>query len=148
MMARDLMRTGVLMVRRDMSVAELCDTLQEAHVSSAPVVDDRGFLVGIVSKEDILYGSMGRASRSARGGRGNGGRAGTRPRGPDGTQRVRDIMTAPAVSAAESTDVADLCRLMWKLHLHHIPIVRRGKLQGMVSSMDVCRAIANKVIPI
>ncbi len=59
-----------------------------------------------------------------------------------GPLRVRDIMTAPPVSATEETEIVDLCEMMYRLRIHRIPILRRGKLAGMVGSLDVCRAVA------
>jgi CBS domain-containing protein len=63
---------------------------------------------------------------------------------PSEGPRVGDIMTAPAVFATEQTSLADVCRLMWQLRIHHVPIVRHGKLTGMVSSLDVSRAVAGE----
>ena len=54
---------------------------------------------------------------------------------------VSAIMTSPAISADESTPVADLCRIMWNLRIHRVPILKHGKVTGLVSSMDLCRAI-------
>jgi CBS domain-containing protein len=132
MRASDVMRHEVVVIREENTVAELCDLFQQHHVHGAPVVDADGLLRGFVSLEDVLFGSMGSSSPSEPG---------------QGTQAplpplVRDIMTAPAVSAFEATDVEDLCRLMWKLRIHHVPIVRDGKVVGIVSALDLARAIA------
>ncbi len=54
---------------------------------------------------------------------------------------VSAIMTSPAISADESTPIADLCRIMWNLRIHRVPILKHGKVTGLVSSMDLCRAI-------
>jgi signal-transduction protein with cAMP-binding, CBS, and nucleotidyltransferase domain len=54
---------------------------------------------------------------------------------------VGSIMTSPAISADESTPVTDLCRIMWSLRIHRVPILRAGKVTGLLSSMDLCRAI-------
>ena len=62
--------------------------------------------------------------------------------GDAGPLRVRDIMTSPPVSATEETEIVDLCEMMYRLRIHRIPIVRGGKLAGIVSSLDVCRAVA------
>ena len=53
------MHSPAVVVRQDDTVAHLCDLMQQAHVNGAPVVDDAGEVVGIVTEEDILYGSMG-----------------------------------------------------------------------------------------
>ena len=59
---------------------------------------------------------------------------------------VSAIMTSPAISAEEATPVADLCHVMWNLRIHRVPIVRRSKVTGLVSSMDLCRAILSGLI--
>ena len=74
-------------------------------------------------------------------------RQGERPfwaeqRAPDPMELpVRSIMTSPAISAEEGTLVSELCRIMWSLKIHRVPIQKRGKVTGLVSSMDLCRAI-------
>jgi CBS domain-containing protein len=55
---------------------------------------------------------------------------------------VSDVMTAPAVSAIEDTDIVDLCRMMYKLRIHRVPIVREDKVLGIISSLDICNALA------
>lgn len=119
------MTTHVATVREDVPVGELCDLLQAAHVNGLPVLSDDGQLVGIVTEEDVLYGTMGGVDDR------------------DGSPlRVRDIMTSPAVCATEDTDVVELCRLMWGMRIHRIPIVVAGRVTGMVSSLDLVRAVA------
>ena len=61
---------------------------------------------------------------------------------------VRAIMTSPAISAEEATPITDLCNVMWNLRIHRVPIVRGGKVTGLVSSMDLCRAILNGQIKV
>jgi len=147
MLVRDLMSREVVKIQGDLPVADLCDLFEAAHVHGAAVVDSKGRLVGFVSQEDILVGSMGRPLGPSRGSN----RPPSRRRGKKEAQqavvsRVRDIMTAPAVSASEETDVRDLCRMMWRLRIHHVPIVRRNKVTGIVSTLDICRAIAEGTI--
>src|SRR5262245_55379657 len=130
MRARDLMNTEVVTIREDSHVDLLCDLFQVAHVHGVPVLDAGGELVGIVSEEDVIFGTMGLPD------------APMLPRDDDGAVRVRDIMTSPAVCATEETDVVELCRMMWGMRIHHIPIVLEGRVTGMVSSLDLARAVA------
>ena len=60
-----------------------------------------------------------------------------------GPRRVEDIMTREVISADEETPVEQLCRTMWERRIHRIPITRGGKLSGIVSSLDLCKIIAN-----
>jgi CBS domain-containing protein len=129
----------VVTVGEDVSVSDLCDILQQAHANGAPVVNADGMLVGVVTEEDILYGSMG-SSPSAPAGRE--GEAAGEGSGPGTDTLVGEIMTSPAVCATEDTDVVELCKLMWQMRIHRIPIVRDGRVTGIVSALDLVKAIA------
>lgn len=126
MNAKDLMQSHVTTIREDATIEQLCDVLQSAHVNGVPVVNEGGELVGIVSEEDVLFGAMGGA-----------------PAGPGGSgATVAEIMTSPAVCATPETDIVELCRMMWGMRIHHVPIVDGGRLLGIVSSLDLVRAVA------
>ena len=132
MTAKDIMHAPAVTIGQDETVARLCDLLQEKHVNGAPVIDEGGELVGIVTEEDVLYGSMGSEDGEA----------------PEGEARtptlVRDIMTSPAVCATEDTEVVEICELMWQMRIHRVPIVKDGKVTGIVAAMDVVRAVAER----
>ncbi|HJQ96762.1 MAG TPA: CBS domain-containing protein [Candidatus Polarisedimenticolaceae bacterium] len=136
MRARDLMQTEVVTIREDSHVDLLCDLFQVAHVHGVPVLNAMGELVGIVSEEDVIFGTMGLPDDEPK------------PIGDDdgGGVRVRDIMTSPAVCATEETDIVELCRMMWGMRIHHIPIVLNGKVTGIISSLDLARAVAEGAI--
>ena len=120
--AAEIMETNLITTRVEETVATLCDRLQTAHVHSAPVVDEDGRLVGIVSLEDILFGAvLGRTSGAP--------------------AIVRDVMTSPAFSATEDASIQEICDLMWSYRVHHLPIVRGDVVIGIVSSLDICRQV-------
>lgn len=129
MRAREIMQTEVVTIREDSRLDHLCDLFQVAHVNGVPVLNARDELVGIVSEEDVIFGTMGSPDDD-------------RAPAEDGGVRVRDIMTSPAVCATEETDVVELCRMMWGMRIHHIPIVLDGRVTGIVSSLDLARAVA------
>jgi CBS domain-containing protein len=134
-LAKDLMRGDVLTLREEDLVEQAVDALVGEHFHGAPVVDAHGTFVGVISQLDLYFGTMTR-SPDADSEAGSGGGSAV---------RVRDVMTSPAVSATEDTTVVDLCRMMFKLRIHRIPIVRGTKVVGIVSSLDVCEAVANGV---
>jgi len=51
-------------------------------------------------------------------------------------------MVTPVITASEDTTVPELADLIARHHIKRIPIVRDGKLVGIVSRADVVRAIA------
>lgn len=121
--AENLMSTDVLTVREDEKIAELLDVLVGEHLHGAPVLDQSGKLVGVVSQQDVFFSALTE----------NGGAQPT---------TVREIMTSPAVSATRDTSVTALCRMMYKLRIHRVPIVDDGAVIGIVSSLDICSAVA------
>lgn len=136
MRVKDLMRSDVQTIHQDESVEALMDLLIGQHIHGVPVVDDGGALVGIATQQDLLFGTMTLDDRP--------GPTVADPRTADEARRlkVRQIMTSPALFADEETEVAALCRMMSKLRIHRVPIVRGEKLIGIVSSLDICAAVA------
>lgn len=125
MTVKELMRTGVLVVRQDDSLDDVCALMQQERIHAAPVVDESDELVGMITQSDLLFGMM------------------TRSDGDEGEgARVGQVMTSPPVAAPTDIDVTELCALMWRLHIHHIPIVDGGQVVGIVSSLDLCRVFA------
>jgi CBS domain-containing protein len=132
MRVMDLMEKEVLTVHVDDAVEDLLDALVGKHIHGAPVVDGAGDLVGVVSLLDVYFSTMTRLERQE---------AGPRKR-TGNVLKVGDIMTSPAVSIGERANIADLCEMMHKLRLHRVPVVRKRKVIGMVSSLDICAAVA------
>ena len=140
----EIMVREVATVQPDMSLEDLCEIFQLRHIHGAPVVDEDGALVGIVTQEDVVYGAMGLGSPSkeerdipslVRGA--------AKPTPPeDRVHTVADIMTSPAIHVDEDATLQEACKLMWALRIHRIPVVKDGKVTGIVSSMDVVHAIA------
>ena len=128
MKAKELMQREVVTIHEGDSVETLMEVLVREHIHGLPVVDGSGKLVGVVTQQDVFFSSMTRGS--------------SEPSEAADALRVRDIMTAPAVSVTDTTEVRVLCELMHRLRIHLVPIVRKDKLVGIVSSLDVCGAIA------
>ncbi len=123
---KELMRADVLTVDEQMPVGQLLDLMTAAHVHSAPVVGADGELIGIVSQEDILVGGLG-----------SGGSEET------ADLIVSDIMTSPAMGVSTSVAPLDVARLMWRFHIHHVPVIdTENRVIGIVSSLDFCRVLA------
>ncbi len=144
MRAADLMTRELITVNPETTVEDLCDRFRDHRITAAPVVDAEGRLVGIVSKDDIIF--HGRRDQADHVGADikrllSAGFVGF---GPDivTSLRVSDIMTRDVVTASETDGIEDLCRLMWDRRVHRIPIVRDSLLVGIVSALDVCRSVA------
>ena len=143
MQAKDIMRKRVVTVGRDMTLRELSKLLVDKQITGAPVVDQRGMLVGVVSQTDLVrHGrdvptfEVPHYYRDPE--------AFLPPKGfqivaPDYT-KVGDIMTPVIFSAEESATLDELSRLMLRKRIHRVVITRAGKLCGIVSTLDLLRA--------
>jgi len=58
------------------------------------------------------------------------------------TLRVKDLMTRPAVTATEDMTIHELADLMVRHWINLVPIVRGGRLVGVVSRSDLVHALA------
>ena len=131
MIAKDLMQVEVITVQADTPLEDVLDLLMQEHISGAPVLDGDGFLVGVISQVDVFFGGRTRPVLNDS--------ATSEPR----LTRVKDVMTSPPICASEDTPVHDMAEMMCKLHIHRLPVVNKGRLSGMVSSIDICRAMCH-----
>jgi len=131
MLVSDLMQNEVVIVHEDDKVADLLDYLIRERFHGAPVLDSKDKLVGVVTQQDIFFSQMTQSNK-----------VGGKKSEYSGEIRVKEIMTSPAVTVTEDTEVKALCELMAKLRIHRVPVLRKGQVAGLVSSLDVCDAIA------
>ena len=134
-LARDIMTSAVETATPTMPIDDLCEIFQRKNIKGVPVVDSAGRLRGIVTESDVVFGGLGRGENRAV------SPADGRLPGP-GPTTVGEIMTEPAISAEEDTPVEKIAEIMWKMRIHRIPICRKGRLTGIVSTLDICQALA------
>jgi len=144
MQAKDVMTTEVVTVGPDDSVADLAKTLLEHEISAAPVVDGDK-LVGIVSEGDLVRrAEIGTARRH---------RAWwlelftsdaklTREYVKSHAHTVRDVMADRVITVEEETDLSEIAHLLEKERIKRVPVVKEGKLVGVVSRADILRKLA------
>jgi len=144
------MTTNVVTVTPDVGVETLTSLFLERGFSGAPVIDDSGRAVGIVSKTDLLRESFERADGTTEDEPASINRGGIEmPLGRGmHTQRgtgitARDVMTPLAFTLPESASVARASALMAHEGVHRVPVVTEaGKVVGILSAMDVLRWVA------
>ena len=123
--AKDIMKYGVITVRKDMSAYEAIGILLENNVSGLPVVDDTD-LVGIISEKDLLkllYDTEFLPSS------------------------VGDYMTGDVISFDEEDSLDNICDCLLKNHFRRVPILHHGKLTGIISRADLIKAYKHKFKP-
>jgi CBS domain-containing protein len=84
------------------------------------VVTSNGAILGIVSERDIV-------------------RAFSQYGEPIASMQVKDIMTHGLITASPADDLTHLMRLMTRHRVRHMPVLRNGKLAGIISIGDVVK---------
>lgn len=146
MRARDIMTTQVVCINSKASVFEAAELLLGAGVSAAPVINDKGTVVGIVSEADLLrrveIGTTAKKGWLARLIDGEGAAAHDFVAAHG--RRVADVMTREVVTAGEDEPLGKLVDLLERHKIKRIPIVRDGVLAGVVSRSDLLRAVLSR----
>jgi CBS domain-containing protein len=148
MRAMDVMTTNVITVSPDTPVQEVAKILSERSISGVPVVDVENRLIGIVSEGDLLHRvEMGTDRRTGRrrswwldsvGSDEELARAYVKSHG----RTAKDVMTSEVTSVSETTELADIANLLETKRIKRVPVVRDGKLVGIVSRANLVRALA------
>ena len=148
MRAIDVMTTGVITVDPDTSVQAVAKLLSERGISGVPVVDAADRLVGIVSEGDLLHRVETGTERVA--GRRRSWWLDTiasdqelaRDYIKSHGRTAKDVMTREVISVTETTDLADVAMLLDTKRIKRVPVLRDGKLVGIVSRANLVRALA------
>ncbi|MFI5272264.1 MAG: CBS domain-containing protein [Ktedonobacterales bacterium] len=119
MRARDIMTHEVIAIGPEASVQDAARLLSDYSISGVPVLDVDGRMVGIVTEADII--------------------------GKEG-DIVAAIMTQRVVTAQEDTDVDEIARVLTSNRFKRLPVVRGGRVVGVVSRADIVRMIASRWI--
>jgi CBS domain-containing protein len=150
--AQDIMNPEVMSVQHDLTVAELAAFLVDQEISGAPVENELGRLVGVVSVTDIVRATSSGGERYAPdhdpGFYVRGWEDRIEPETLEGYHfddeglLVKDIMT-PSVFAVEAdTPIGEVARSMMESHLHRMLVVRDDKIVGIVSTSDMLQMVA------
>lgn len=142
MRVRDLMTEDVLTIGPEAPLKDVAAVLVAHGISGLPVCDIEGNVLGVISEGDILYKEHDPTEGHVGG-----------PLGwmIDGTLDVvgsfkatavtaRTAMTAPAITIAPYRSVADAARLMCERGVNRLPVVKDGRLVGIVTRADLVRA--------
>lgn len=109
----------VVQVGPDDSLLSAVQLLAEQRIGCVPVVEE-GAVVGVFSERDLVYraAQLGSAAFDL---------------------KVRDAMTAPAITIDDETPVIHGLSLMTKRRIRHLPVVKGGRLVGLVSIGDLVK---------
>lgn len=145
--AKDIMTKDVITVKKDTGVSELADILTKNRISGAPVVDDSGRLLGVVTESDLVEQSKSlhlptvftildsviflesakhfeKELKKMTG------------------AKVEDIYTEKSVAVGLDTPIREIATIMAEKKVYTIPVIDGDKLVGIIGKADVVRASA------
>ena len=131
---RDVMTTDVVTVHPDTSFKQVVRVLAQCGVDGAPVVDEHGAVLGVVSGSDLtcheeepprLASLLGRTARQhVRKSRG---------------RTARELMSSPARTIEPSASVCGALAEMGRCKVGRLVVVEDGRLVGILTRSDVLR---------
>lgn len=153
--ARDIMTEKLVVLRESDTIQHAASLFRDLQISGAPVVNDGGTPVGLLSVSDIIPAVAARMSAAPAGeppqsqsreaewaeiwalltGRTTSVAAGAE-------EQVGSWMSRRLVSVREDELVVEVARVMCHGHWHRVTVVdSQGRLRGIVTTMDVLAAI-------
>ncbi|MGI5971899.1 MAG: CBS domain-containing protein [Oscillospiraceae bacterium] len=120
MQVSELMSPNVVTVAQESTAAVAARLLSRNNIGSLPVCSKDGKLRGIVTDRDIVLRCVAAEND------------------PDITP-VREIMSRGVISVSPEDDVREAARIMASEQVRRLPVVRDGKVVGMISLADMAR---------
>lgn len=119
----DYMSTRIITVTPDTDVSQAIKKLLDHKITSVPVVDERGKLVGVFSEKDGMKVVIDSAYNQNMAG------------------KVKEFMTKDPVIISAETGLVDVAEKFQDTTARSFPVFKDGELAGMISRIDVLRAL-------
>jgi CBS domain-containing protein len=140
MFVKEIMTKSVISILPDASLKQVGRILKEKRISGLPVVDNNANILGIVTLTDMLK-ILGQIYQSRL----------EKKETPESESsqtyeqeklkaKVSDIMTKNVFTLEENDTVEDVMKLMFSKGIHTIPVVKDGKVIGIMGKRDLVYA--------
>jgi len=118
LLARDVMQKDILCINDKWNMLQASLFLEKIDHSGAPVVDDKGKLIGIITLRDIM--------KARRSGQMN--------------APVRAYMTTKLITCSNETTLRKVEDIMYDNNIGYLPVMENEDLVGFVTRSDIIRA--------
>ncbi|WP_158502095.1 cyclic nucleotide-binding/CBS domain-containing protein [Vitiosangium sp. GDMCC 1.1324] len=122
--ARNLMTAPVKSISPETPLSEIALLLAEERIGGVPVTDAEERVLGMLSEADLMNALLAGRPLST---------------------RADEVMTSPVHTVDEFDLTDEVVALFRKYRIHHLPVVRREKLLGMITPLDVIRFLARDI---
>ncbi|HBG19084.1 MAG: hypothetical protein A2X81_19600 [Desulfobacterales bacterium GWB2_56_26] len=148
--AIDIMTKNVITVTPRVTVTELALLLASHGISGAPVLDETGRLIGMVTENDLIdqkkklhiptvvtiLDSVFYLENPDRVGKEMKKMAGV---------TVQDIYTPKPVTVSEETTIDEIATIMAEKKIHTLPVMRGEALVGIIGKRDIIKTLISTV---
>jgi CBS domain-containing protein len=110
----------VVTVEPHYTVASLVKVLTVNRIGAVPVINEEGRLVGIISERDVIHGMAQHGDVAL-------------------ALPVEQLMTREVKTCSPENAIVELMEVMTLQRIRHLPVVRNGALDGIVSIGDVVK---------
>ena len=118
MVAKDIMKTSVVTVLTSTPVTEAAAIMREENIGSLVVVGVDKKLLGIITDRDIVVSVVANGKSPVE-------------------VVVGDVMTRELITVQEDESIFEVLRVLGKNSIRRVPVLRRGRLVGIVSVDDL-----------
>ena len=102
------------------TIAEAIDFFTLNDISGAPVVNDKGFAVGILSRSNLVSNK------------------------DFSEQKVQDLMTPFVFDVGPNQTILEVAKKMTEVNIHRVIITENNKPVGVITSLDIVREFVNQ----
>ena len=120
------MTERVVSVAPNATVDALASLLVGSHLGGVPVVDGEDRVIGFISQSDLVAALL---------------------KGLDPMTRAVSVMSRPPIVIDEFAPADEVMGVLRGSQIHHLPVVREGKLVGIITPHDVLRYFVDHVLP-
>lgn len=144
MKAQDIMTRDVTTVSPNTSVRDIAALMVEKHISGVPVLTDNGEIIGIVSQSDLLHrAELGTERKHKWWFRTfSDSDALAREYAKAHGLKAHDIMARYVVSVRDDAELRDVADILDNHRIKRVPVVREGRLLGIITRGDLVRALS------
>lgn len=122
--ARDLMQRDVLSVNPDTPLLEVHRLFLQEEINGAPVVDESGDVLGLISSMDLLRAAIDEEYDKL------------------ADLTAADVMVTELVRVRPTTPIGEIAKIMRDQRIHRVLVVDDDELLGILSTYDLIAVLA------
>ena len=122
--ASDYMTTNVITFKADQEIMDVTEKIIQKKISGAPVVNDNGEIIGVITEKDCLRVIYDEKYHNLFPNKG----------------KVTNYMSKEVVTVNHNIKINELASLFMKSNFRRYPVLRNGKMVGVISRRDVLKA--------